>query len=421
MYCISKTDQDLKGEIVLPFSKSESNRLLIIKALCKEPFLIKNLSDANDTKLLNNILSSNKQASIDVEDAGTCMRFLTAYFALKTNEEVVLHGTERMHQRPIQPLVEALIQLGASIEYLDQVGFPPLKIKKKELTGNSIEIDGTISSQFISALLLIAPVLTNGLTIKINGDLVSKPYVTMTLKMMKLFGVKNQWKNNEITILHQAYSTNLLPIDENKEPYYSIESDWSAASYWYAMAALCKGNVDLTLKELKYTSFQGDVLVSALFSFFGIKTQFIANGVRLSKSNVREQYIGFNFSDNPDLAQTATVVAAALGIPCFFNGLQSLTIKETDRLQALKNELMKLGASIEIVDNDSIQIDSRFLKQTKEIPIIKTYNDHRMAMAFSPLSLHLGKIIIDTPLVVKKSYPNFWKDLEKMRFLIESV
>ena len=438
-YRISHPTKKLIGSINLNASKSESNRALIIQALCNERFEIENLATAEDTVVLQQILASvtnnsNSKIPYDVGASGTAMRFLTAFFAIKSGTRI-LTGSERMKKRPIGVLVDALRQLGASIEYLEEEGFPPLKITGKTLKGNEVEMDGNVSSQFISALLLIAPELQYGLVIRFKGDVTSVPYVNMTLKMMEEFRVYGQWHNNYISVSKQQYH-------RKSEPDYAfqVEADWSSASYWYAMASLAT-EVDLTIRRLKHPSLQGDSIVAPVFSFFNVKTEYIENGIRLTKTKGNKEHFGYDFSDCPDLAQTIAVVVSALNISALFNGVHTLQIKETDRIAALKNELNKIGVEVEIVNDDSIKITPQSelspnsphsyapplaltpanTKGGITPPPIATYDDHRMAMAFAVLAMKFDSIIIENPEVVKKSYPGFWEDLKSVGFIIEAL
>jgi len=379
-YRISHPDKKIKGTIELTASKSESNRALIIQALCSEKFEIKNLATAQDSTILNKILQDPGADIIDVGPAGTTMRFLTAYFSTKMGTRVIT-GSERMKKRPIGILVEALRSLGAQIEYMEKEGFAPLKITGKILKGGEVEMDGNVSSQFISALLLIAPELQNGLVIKFKGDVTSRPYINMTLLMMEEFRVYGQWHENSISVSKQNYHKK-----SEADYVYKIEADWSAASYWYAITALAE-EAELVIKGLNHPSIQGDAIVADVFSFFGVKTEYIEGGIRLTKCRVKDEHFGFDFSDCPDLAQTVAVVVSALNIPAFFNGLHTLRIKETDRIIALKNELKKIGTEVEIVNDNSIKINPESL--IVDPGIITTYEDHRMAMAFAALSLKL--------------------------------
>ncbi len=415
-YRISKPNKALTGTINLTASKSESNRVLIIKVLCEEKFKIENLATAEDTTVLNEILKtkiSNQQTHLfDVGAAGTTMRFLTTYFSTQEGT-FILTGSERMKKRPIAILVNALRELGANIEYLEEDGFPPLKITGQKLKGGTIEIDGNISSQYISALLMISTELQNGLVIKFKGEIVSRPYINMTLKMMQEFRVYGQWQKNSISVSKQNYH-----VKSETDYAYKVEADWSSASYWYAIATLCD-EVDFYIEGLKYRNLQGDAMVADIFSFFGIKTKYTQNGIHLSKIKAKKEHFGFDFSDCPDLVQTVAVVVSALKIPSLFNGIRTLKIKETDRVLALKNELKKLGAELEIITDDSIKIiPATELKTPK---LISTYKDHRMAMAFASLAVMFNNIEIEDVDVVKKSYPNFWNDLKSVGFVLEEI
>lgn len=415
MFRITHPTKKLKGEIELTASKSESNRALIIQALCHEKFEIKNLATAKDTVTLKNILSelkqNNQQETLDVGDAGTTMRFLTAYLSTKMGTRI-LTGSERMKERPIGILVDALRNMGAKIEYLEKEGFAPLKITGTILKGGQITMKGNVSSQYVSALLLISPELQNGLVINFETEITSRPYINMTLKMMEEFRVYGQWQENSISVSKQNYH---VKSEDNYA--YTIEADWSAASYWYSMAAL-SNECDLTIKGLNHPSLQGDSIVSDLYTFFGVKTNFAQNEIHLSKIKVNDKHFGFDFSDCPDIAQTAAVTASALEIPMLLNGLHTLRIKETDRIIALKNELEKIGITVDIIHN-TIEVKPNKLNSLP--PTIKTYNDHRMAMAFATLAMKLDAIIIENPEVVKKSYPEFWNDLKKIGFLMEEI
>jgi 3-phosphoshikimate 1-carboxyvinyltransferase len=424
-YRITKPVRDLKGTIELTASKSESNRVLIIRALCKHPFNIHHLAAAQDTVTLANILKKVKEETTatslvgadvlgedlalhNVGPAGTTMRFLTAYFASLEGTRI-LTGSDRMKQRPIALLVDALRSLGAQIEYLEKEGYPPLKITGTALKGGEVTIAGNVSSQYISALLLIAPVMEKGLQLRLSGEITSMPYITMTLKTMEYFGVNYRWENNTIHVEPQAY--------QSKD--FFVEADWSAASYWYEMAALAE-HIDLEIKGLKEYSLQGDSIACWLFSFFGVHTTFEENNtIRLSKRKIPTQQLGFDFGDCPDLAQTIAVTAGALNIPCFFTGLHTLRIKETDRIEAIRAELAKFGIRVQ-TGPDTIKIIRGEKAEEKITATVATYEDHRMAMAFAPLAYRLKEVIIEEPEVVSKSYPDFWKDLEKVGFKIES-
>jgi 3-phosphoshikimate 1-carboxyvinyltransferase len=417
-YKIAHPSKELRGSINLTASKSESNRALIIQAVCAEDFSIENLAEAEDTQILQKILETetvNPQSSYDVGAAGTTIRFLTAYFASIPGKEKVLTGSERMKKRPIRPLVEALRQLGAQIEYLEEEGYPPLHIRGQSLTSNETTLDPSVSSQFITALLLIAPRLPHGLTIRFKGGKpVSHPYINMTLKMMEHFGVYGQFHEDYISVSPQQYS-----LKESGASEYTVEGDWSAASYWYAIAALAK-EVDFTIMGLCRESLQGDAVVTQLFEFFGVHTEFIEGGIRLRKEKVNAENFAYCFSDCPDIAQTLAVVVAALGIPSLFNGLETLTIKETNRLLALKTELAKMHTEVIVTEESIIEIKPSSVGLVPA-SAVHTYEDHRMAMSFAALAI-LGKPVeIEQPAVVKKSYPNFWKDLQSVGFVITEL
>ncbi|WP_347159820.1 3-phosphoshikimate 1-carboxyvinyltransferase [Pontibacter chitinilyticus] len=390
----------LKGSIKLPASKSEANRALIIAALAGQESALHNLSEANDTQLLQRLLKSDNE-TINAEDAGTVMRFLTAYYAV-TGQQKTLTGTERMCQRPLKVLVEALRELGASIEYLGEEGFPPLKMKGFQGNGTSqLRVRSDISSQYISALLMVGPLLPQGLRLELEGKIGSRPYIEMTLSLMKHFGVEATFEGNSITVPHQAY----------KAAEFSVESDWSAASYWYSLVALAR-EADITLLGLKEQSFQGDRAIVEIMDRLGVYTSFTVEGVHLTKKH-HEKYLAYDFSDCPDLAQTIVALCAALGVTLEMTGLESLRIKETDRIQALQIEVLSMGASLEEITPGVFRMEPALLTR-KELSF-RTYQDHRMAMAFAPIAL-LEPVQMQEPSVVRKSYPRFWEDLEKVGF-----
>jgi len=506
----------LKGTVDLPASKSISNRLLIIKALCKHQITITNLSESKDTKIIRQAIDENPFV-IDVGQAGAAMRFLTAYYANKPGEWTIT-GTERMKARPVRILVDALRQLDADIDYLENEGYPPLAIKGKKLTYNFTSLDGSVSSQYITALLLIAPALPNGLTIELKNKIASRPYIDLTLRMMNYFGIEYHWQKNQIAIKNQEYSAGS----------FMVEADWSGASYWYEMAALTP-QVDLHIKGLQENSLQGDAEIVNLFRQFGVQSEFTNEGVHLTKGqmqpgeriypykgmqsnkNMYLDFFAYDFANNPDLVQTFVPLCVALKIPFKISGTESLKIKETDRIKALQKECAKFGANILETGEGMIEWDGRLAqssgrsteqtghkpsktsadltkKQTghessksssdqaidqtghepskpssgqakepvsnepskpsadqaseqtghkpskhfsgqapshthedfQEKPVrIETYDDHRMAMAFAPLSiLHKG-LIVEAPEVVEKSYPGFWEDLRKVGFEID--
>ena len=387
----------LPNEIQITGSKSESNRLLILQKLFGN-IEIKNISNSQDTNLLQKALNSDEK-TIDIHHAGTAMRFLTSFFAVQEGVEKILTGSERMKQRPIKPLVEALRELGADIEYLENEGFPPLKIKGKKLEKNFVEIPADISSQFITSLILVGGKLENGLTIKLLGEITSKPYIEMTLKLLSEISGKS-------IILKDK--TIQIPNIKTQKTVFTVESDWSSASYFYSFSALNRQKI--TLKNFNKNSLQGDSRITEIYSqFFGIDTIFNENQQEITlipKSNFSlPQSIQLNMNDYPDIAQTVCVTATALKIPFEIGGLATLKIKETDRLSALQNELKKIGCETEITDNS---IKSVLYTNPKKNISIATYGDHRMAMAFAPYSL-IQEIEIQNPEVVEKSFPNFWE------------
>jgi 3-phosphoshikimate 1-carboxyvinyltransferase len=390
----------LKGRVQLPASKSEANRSLIIAALAGGEPELQNLSEANDTQLLQRLLKSDSD-TINAEDAGTVMRFLTAYYAI-TGQQKTLTGTERMCQRPIKVLVEALQELGAGIEYLGEAGYPPLQISGFKGSGKKhLKVRSDISSQYISALIMVAPLLPEGLELELEGKISSRPYIEMTLALMKHFGVEASFEGNTITVPHQTYS----PAT------FAVESDWSAASYWYSMVALAKEG-DVTLLGLREASHQGDKAIVEIMRRLGVHTEYMPEGVRLTKKHA-EKRVAFDFSNCPDLAQTVVALCAASGIAVEMTGLESLRIKETDRIQALQIEVLGMGASLEERTPGVFQMNPT-LMINRELNF-RTYEDHRMAMAFAPIAL-LQPLQIQEPDVVRKSYPRFWEDLEKMGF-----
>ncbi|MHA6247102.1 3-phosphoshikimate 1-carboxyvinyltransferase [Pontibacter sp. CAU 1760] len=392
----------LNGSIKLPASKSEANRALIIAALSGEEAELLNLSEANDTQLLQRLLISDA-TEINAEDAGTVMRFLTAYYAV-TGQQKTLTGTDRMCQRPIKVLVEALRELGADISYLGEEGYPPLQMNGFNGNGKSkLTVRSDISSQYISALLMVGPLLSDGLELELEGKIGSRPYIEMTLSLMAHFGVKATFEGNTITVAHQSYTATS----------FSVESDWSAASYWYSMVALAR-EADITLLGLKEKSFQGDRAIVDIMDRLGVHTTFTPEGVQLSKK-AHKHHASFDFSDCPDLAQTIVALGAGKGIEIDMTGLESLRIKETDRIQALQLEVLSMKASVEEVTPELFKLKPGILP--KQQLSFRTYEDHRMAMAFAPIAL-LQPIEIKEPSVVRKSYPRFWEDLQQVGFVI---
>jgi 3-phosphoshikimate 1-carboxyvinyltransferase len=388
----------------LPASKSISNRVLILNALSGNQSTLHNLSDANDTQLMLKLIRATDRI-IDVEDAGTTMRFLTAYFSV-TNQHKVITGTARMKERPIGILVDALRSLGADIEYLERSGYPPLEIK--QFSGQKIgsfRIRGDVSSQFISALMMVAPTLPQGLSLVLEGKVGSRPYIEMTATLMKVFGVTCDVQESQVNISHSKYH----PAN------FTVESDWSGASYWFAFAALAQ-KADLLLPRLYLQSLQGDSAVVKIMQSLGVDTTMQGSLVKLSKTNNSEE-LSWDFTHCPDLAQTVAVVCAAKGIRGNFTGLESLRIKETDRIAALQTELRKIGADLVEENNTWTLVPSRALPKKAAF---KTYKDHRMAMAFAPLAT-LMDVEIENPEVVRKSYPKFWNDMRLLRFTVNSV
>ena len=407
-YLIKAPEERLRASVQLPASKSISNRALILNALSYSPYDIQNLSDCDDTEVMVKALNSDSR-DFDIRAAGTAMRFLTAFLS-KIVGEWTITGTERMKNRPIKLLVDALNSLGARIEYIEKEGYPPLRIFGSALQGGEISLAGGVSSQYISALLMIAPLMEKGLTLHLEGNIISRPYINLTLQLMEQFGVKAIWNGQTIKILPQEYK----PIR------FTVESDWSAASYWYSIMALSK-NAEIELLGLFKNSLQGDAAGAKLFAQLGVGTTFTDRGVVLKYNGNAVKKLIYNFVNEPDLAQTFVVTCVLLNIPFRFTGLQSLKIKETDRIEALKTELRKLGYLL-TDSNDSILEWNGERCEPEADPIIATYEDHRMAMAFAPAALVLPKgLKVADPEVVTKSYPAYWEDLRKAGFaLIEN-
>lgn len=396
-------DKQLEGIVQLTSSKSESNRALLINALSGDKLDLKNLSAARDTQTMQRLLQEPEKLW-DVLDAGTTMRFCTAYLAITGNGHTIT-GTPRMKQRPIGLLGDALQKLGAKIEYLEKQGYPPLRISRIiEQKAHQLEIPGNISSQFISALLMIGPRLPKGIELKLTTEVYSKPYIDMTLGLMELFGIKHTWKENVIQIPHQSYW----------EGQYTIESDWSGASYWYSMAAISKGG-KIKLLGLREKSLQGDQEIARIMSKMGVNTHYDSKGAQLVKTAKKDHTIAIDFRTCPDLAQTVMVAAAAKGITLEMTGLESLRIKETDRIAAMQNELAKIGSKLIEDENKWTLIPGQL---PTKAPVIETYDDHRMAMAFAPLC-QLMDIEIKDPDVVNKSYPAFWEDLRSVGVMMK--
>lgn len=413
MQYIVKAPNRIKAEINLPASKSISNRVLVIHSLSGGNSTLHNLSDCDDTQVMINALRDMPEV-IDIKAAGTAMRFMSAYLSVTEGEHVIT-GTERMKHRPIGVLVDALRRLGADIEYVGEQGYPPLRIRGKQLEGGTLEVPGNISSQYISALLMIGPALRNGLELRLTGDIISRPYIDLTLHVMHEFGCKIEWSSvDTISVKPQRY--------DDRE--YVVENDWSASSYWYEMLALSEDKESgVVLPGLRDASRQGDSVVRYLYSLLGVKTAF-KNGdhgqntkMALTRHFSALTRMDYDFINQPDLAQTFVVTCCALGIPFHFTGLASLKIKETDRIEALKTEMRKLGYVLRDVNDCELEWDGERC-EAEDNPSIDTYEDHRMAMSFAPLAITLGCIRINNPEVVSKSYPNYWDDLRKAGFEI---
>lgn len=407
--CLKAPSGPITGKVALPASKSISNRLLIINALAYSPHKINNLSDSDDTRIMDYILKSN-DSCFDVGHAGTAMRFLTAFLA-RTAGIWEITGSERMQQRPVAILVDALRELGARIEYTGKEGFPPLKIYGSHLMGGVLEMDGSVSSQYITALLMIAPTLEGGLTLRLKNKITSRSYITLTLKLLEQAGIRSFMKNNEIRIPGQPF----LPTE------YSVESDWSAASYWYEILAL-SGSGEIELENLRLSGLQGDEAIARWFEPFGIVTISTERGIVISRNQeLRPSRLFLSFHENPDVGQTMAALCVALEIPFHFTGLETLRIKETDRIAALQHELAKFGAEISTPAPGELKWDGKINPSpTNPVPVIETYDDHRMAMAFAPLALTGKPVIIRNHSVVTKSYPRFWEDLSAVGFLLNA-
>lgn len=406
MQYLIKAPNQLKGAVALPASKSISNRALIINSLTENALPIENLADCDDTNVMIKALSFDSDC-IDIGAAGTAMRFLTAFL---TDRKGVwqITGSQRMRNRPIKVLVEALRALGAEVEYLEKEGFPPLKIYGKKLKGGVIDIDGGISSQYLSALLMMAPVMEQGLQLNIRGTLISKPYMRMTLEVMRCYGVQAQWMENTVDIRPQNY----------RPTAFRVESDWSGASYWYQMLSLVSSG-ELLLKGLFSESLQGDSRVAEWFEVLGVHTEYVEEGARLTKIQQKAQTFEADFTDQPDLAQTLAMTCFLKNIPFRLTGVQSLKIKETDRIAALIAEGRKFGAVFTEKDGCILEWSGELCSFDPN-PFVDTYEDHRMAMAFAPVALVHGSVQINHPEVVSKSYPTFWDDLKSFGFTVEA-
>jgi 3-phosphoshikimate 1-carboxyvinyltransferase len=394
--------------IQLPASKSISNRVLILNALCKNSLPVENLSESDDTQVLLNALQSSA-SDFNVGAAGTSMRFLTAWLSQREGNWSIT-GTERMKNRPIRILVDALRELGGEINYLEKAGFPPLSIQGKRLKGGTVSLNGGVSSQYISALMMIAPGMEKGLTVHLEGDIISRPYIEMTVRLMEAFGIQTAWEGQTIRIQPQTCCA--CP--------FKVESDWSAASYWYEIIALAEENSSVELLGLERNSVQGDSRGKDLFDKAGIQTVYTEKGVLLNRtagSKPTPPVLHYDFVNEPDLAQTWVVTCCLLGLPFRFSGLQSLRIKETDRIAALQTEMRKLGYVVN-EENGNCMVWTGERCQPDDDPVIATCEDHRMAMAFAPACLKTGSIQIENPEVVSKSYPRFWADLIQAGFVV---
>jgi len=408
-YQLEMDQKVLSGSVALPASKSISNRLLILNSMASQAGKLANLSDSDDTRVLQKAITS-KESSIDIGHAGTAMRFLTAFLSIQEGS-FELTGSQRMKQRPIGKLVDALQSLGARIEYLENPGFPPLRIYGNVLHGGEISVDSSISSQFISALMMIGSAFENGLIIHLENAIVSSSYIRLTEKLMLDLGIPVRFSGKRIEVPHCQFKGRDI----------SIEADWSAASYWYALAVL-SGEVELEIKGLKEGSYQGDSLLPELFRPFGLDTVFNTKGIVLRKIPGTLRRFEYDFSDNPDLVQTMVVLCSMLGLPFHMSGTRTLRIKETDRIRALQIEIGKLGINLEADSGGEwISWGGKKPIRIQGAKRIKTYDDHRMAMAFSIAAMRHPGLIIENPGVVHKSYPGFWRDLKTVGFRISEI
>ncbi len=401
---VSQKNRICNGEIIITGSKSETNRLLLLQAFYKN-FKIRNKSNSDDSSVMQDALKSNSDL-IDIHHAGTAMRFLTAYYSQLEGREIVLTGSYRMQERPIKILVDALRSLGACIDYIKKEGYPPLRIKGGKLNSGNLSLPADVSSQYISALLMLGSVLKSGIELNLTGKITSIPYINMTLKLLANFGVKTEFKDQCISIKENPKPKSIDQV---------VESDWSSASYFFSIASLAdKAKIHLT--SFKSNSLQGDSILRVIYKELGVNSHFEKDNLILTKENISlPEKIQWDLSNSPDIAQTIVVSCYGLGVGCDLEGLHTLKIKETDRLVALDLELSKLGAKISVTDKSlHLSPGKNFRKDVS----ISTYNDHRMAMAFAPLALKIP-LYIEKAEVVSKSYPNFWKDLNKLNFKIE--
>ena len=407
IYRVNPPTEAINVNLDIPSSKSISNRLLILHRLSQSAGVIRNPSDSDDTEVMQRALSSDTKVK-DVGHAGTSMRFLCAFYSSQPGE-VILTGSQRMKERPIGPLVDALKLMGADIQYQDRAGYPPLKIKGKTLKGGKLHIDGSVSSQFISALLMIAPLMEHGLHLILEGKIVSRSYIQMTIELMKRFGAQVRWEDQGILVQNASYN----PLD------IVVESDWSAASYWYSIAQLYRGG-KLQLRYFENNSLQGDHILMGIYEKLGIQSVLDSGSLTLSEmENVRNpDLFTLDLNSSPDLVQSLSVNLCLSSIPFRFTGTQTLRIKETDRIDALQTEMAKLGYVLESDKAGSFLSWQGDHCEAEEDPLIETYHDHRMAMAFAPAALRLGSIRINDPGVVSKSYPKYWDDLRKAGFRV---
>ena len=400
-------NKKIQKSIAITGSKSETNRSLLLQALFPN-IKIENLSNSDDGEVMQKGLAKS-EGEVDIHHAGTAMRFLTGYFASQPDKKIVLTGSQRMQERPIKVLVEALRSLGADIEYVKEEGYPPLKINGKRLVKSQVSLPANISSQYISSLLLIAPSLENGLELELIGKITSVPYIKMTLALLEQIGVETSFEGNSIKV---------SPKTNVKDTTLVVESDWSSASYFYSIAAMSKIGTEIQLSSYKESSLQGDSVLANIYRDFGVDTEFSNNTILLKKtSEVKSAHLEYDLSNAPDIAQTISVTCLGLGIGCHLTGLHTLPIKETDRLAALQTELGKFGAKVDI-DSESLTLTAQ--PQLTSGVEVDTYNDHRMAMAFGPLALKTDFVVNDAE-VVSKSYPDFWNDLVTLGFGVKEM
>ena len=396
---LKKTKINKSNELKITGSKSETNRVLLLQAIYNG-IKINNLSNSEDSNLMRRALLS-ESSTIDIHHAGTAMRFLTAYFSIKKGQKTLLSGSKRMHERPIKILVDALKSLGANIKYTNIKGYPPLQIEGMDFNKNKVSLKANISSQYISALLLIAPTLKDGLELHLEGKITSQPYIEMTLALLNEVGISTSFKSNTIKV---------RPFKKEISKTFTVESDWSSASYFYSIVALSPIGTQIKLSAYKSNSLQGDAILSSIYSHLGIKTTF--TGSILEITNSYTKFLNLDLANSPDIAQTIAVSCLGLNIPCKLTGLSTLKIKETDRLVALQNEIKKFGADVKITNNSLNLYPIQSLNHDVQI---STYSDHRMAMAFATIAIKTD-LFIEEPDVVSKSYPNFWKDLKTLGF-----